>query len=63
MMFCVFSKRKFRGRNHLKTTWLVTPKDNWPPIGKSGALTSNRLLFFDRIKITIRFRFNDEIFG
>jgi len=44
-MFYVLSKRKFRGRNHLKTTWLVTPKDNWPPVGKSGAFAGNRLLF------------------
>jgi len=36
LMLYIFSKRKFRGRNHLKTTWLVTPKDNWPPVGKSG---------------------------
>lgn len=45
------SKRKFRGRNHLKTTWLVTPKDNWPPVGKSGLTMKyteciNGIMFF-----------------
>ncbi|XP_050521328.1 transcription factor 25 [Daktulosphaira vitifoliae] len=45
------SKRKFRGRNHLKTTWLVTPKDNWPPVGKSGSTmkyieTKNGIMYF-----------------
>ncbi|XP_018331893.1 transcription factor 25 [Agrilus planipennis] len=32
-------KRKNRGgvgRGHLRTSWLVSPKDNWPPIGKHG---------------------------
>lgn len=33
----VRSKRKTRGRSgHLKKTWLICPRDNWPPIGKSG---------------------------
>ncbi|KAE9534985.1 hypothetical protein AGLY_008277 [Aphis glycines] len=45
------SKRKFRGRNHLKTTWLVTPKDNWPPVGKSGSTmkyleSKNGIMYF-----------------
>lgn len=43
MLYYNYSKRKFRGRNHLKTTWLVTPKDNWPPVSKSGALPCNYL--------------------
>ncbi|XP_015171519.1 PREDICTED: transcription factor 25 [Polistes dominula] len=31
------SKRRNRGRTgHLKKTWLVSPRENWPPIGKSG---------------------------
>ncbi|XP_071443869.1 ribosome quality control complex subunit TCF25 [Hetaerina americana] len=30
------SKRRGRGRGTLKSTWLVTPKENWPQIGKSG---------------------------
>lgn len=30
------SKRRGRGRGHLKTTWLVSPKEHWPPIGKPG---------------------------
>ncbi|XP_046411156.1 transcription factor 25 isoform X1 [Neodiprion fabricii] len=31
------SKRRGRGRSgHLKKTWLVSPRENWPPIGKSG---------------------------
>ncbi|XP_012228074.1 ribosome quality control complex subunit TCF25 [Linepithema humile] len=31
------SKSRNRGRTgHLKKTWLVCPRDNWPPIGKSG---------------------------
>ncbi|KAG8278756.1 Transcription factor 25 [Homalodisca vitripennis] len=32
------SKRRggSRTRGHLKTTWLVSPKENWPPIGKPG---------------------------
>lgn len=31
------SKSRNRGRiGHLKKTWLVCPRDNWPPIGKSG---------------------------
>lgn len=35
------SKRKNRGRvGHLKKTWLVCPRDNWPPIGKSGLTMS-----------------------
>ncbi|XP_029163781.1 transcription factor 25 [Nylanderia fulva] len=35
------SKRKSRGRvGHLKKTWLVSPRDNWPPIGKSGLTMS-----------------------
>lgn len=44
-MFLIFSKRKFRGRNHLKTTWLVTPKDNWPPVGKSGTYIGTLVTF------------------
>lgn len=32
-----FSKRRNRGsRAHVKTTWLVSSKDNWPQVGKSG---------------------------
>lgn len=30
------SKRRGRGRGHLKTTWLVSPKEHWPPVGKTG---------------------------
>ncbi|KAK2589094.1 hypothetical protein KPH14_001922 [Odynerus spinipes] len=31
------SKRRNRGRTgHLKKTWLVSPRENWPPIGKFG---------------------------
>lgn len=30
------SKRKSRGRAHVKQTTLVTPKDTWPPVGKPG---------------------------
>lgn len=30
------SKRRGRGRGHLKTTWLVSPKEHWPPVGKPG---------------------------
>lgn len=30
------SKRRGRGRGTLKSTWLVTPKENWPQIGKPG---------------------------
>jgi len=44
-MFLTFSKRKFRGRNHLKTTWLVTPKSNWPPPGKSGTYICTLVTF------------------
>ncbi|XP_029671203.1 transcription factor 25 [Formica exsecta] len=33
------SKRRNRGR-HLKKTWLVSPRDTWPPIGKSGLTMS-----------------------
>ncbi|XP_070154709.1 ribosome quality control complex subunit TCF25 [Polyergus mexicanus] len=33
------SKRRNRGR-HLKKTWLVCPRDTWPPIGKSGLTMS-----------------------
>ncbi|EFA01445.2 ribosome quality control complex subunit TCF25 [Tribolium castaneum] len=29
-------KRKNRGRGHTKTTWLVSGKDTWPQVGKSG---------------------------
>jgi hypothetical protein len=32
--FYFFSKR--RGRGYLKSTCLVSPKENWPPIGKLG---------------------------
>lgn len=36
-----YSKRKSRGRiGHLKKTWLVCPRDNWTPIGKSGLTMS-----------------------
>lgn len=32
-----YSNRRNRSRTgHLKKTWLVCPRDNWPPIGKSG---------------------------
>lgn len=35
--FFFYSKRKNRGgRSHLKTTWLVSGKDNWPQSNKSG---------------------------
>ncbi|CAL1686186.1 unnamed protein product [Lasius platythorax] len=35
------NKRRSRGRfGHLKKTWLVCPRDNWPPIGKSGLTMS-----------------------
>ncbi|KAK6626957.1 hypothetical protein RUM44_009434 [Polyplax serrata] len=30
------SKRRSHGRRILKSTWLVTPKDHWPPITKLG---------------------------
>lgn len=31
------NNRRNRGRlGHLKKTWLVSPRDNWPPINKSG---------------------------
>lgn len=32
------NSRKKRGRNrgHLRSTWLVSPKENWPQIGKPG---------------------------
>ncbi|XP_075228649.1 nuclear localized protein 1 [Lycorma delicatula] len=30
------SKRRMRSRGHLKSTWLISPKDNWPCIGKPG---------------------------
>lgn len=29
-------KKRGRSRGHLKSTFLVTPKENWPPIGKPG---------------------------
>ncbi|KAL1117365.1 hypothetical protein AAG570_004691 [Ranatra chinensis] len=29
-------KKRGRSRSHLKSTWLVTPKDNWPQVGKPG---------------------------
>lgn len=29
-------KKRGRSRGHIKSTFLVTPKENWPPIGKSG---------------------------
>lgn len=36
-MFNWNSKRRGRGRpGHLKKTWLVSARENWPPIGKSG---------------------------
>lgn len=32
-----FSKRKSRGgRGHMKVTWLVASKENWPQVGKTG---------------------------
>lgn len=35
------SKRRSRGHfGHLKKTWLVYSRDNWPPIGKSGLTMS-----------------------
>lgn len=35
------NKRRGRGRfGYLKKTWLVCPRDNWPPIGKSGLTMS-----------------------
>ncbi|XP_046391016.1 transcription factor 25 [Ischnura elegans] len=45
------SKRRGRGRGTLKSTWLVTPKENWPSIGKSGlsmslAETKNGIQYF-----------------
>lgn len=30
------SKRKNRGRGHMKSTWLVSGKENWPQVGKHG---------------------------
>ncbi|XP_069701735.1 ribosome quality control complex subunit TCF25 [Periplaneta americana] len=30
------SKRRGHNRGYLKSTWLVQPKENWPPIGKLG---------------------------
>jgi len=30
------NKKRGRNRGHLKTTYLVTPRDTWPPAGKSG---------------------------
>lgn len=30
------SKRRMRNRGHIKSTWLISPKDNWPSIGKPG---------------------------
>lgn len=36
-MFNFNSNRRNRGRlGHLKKTWLVSARDNWPPINKSG---------------------------
>lgn len=29
-------KRRGHNRGYIKSTWLVTPKENWPPIGKLG---------------------------
>lgn len=29
-------KKRGRVRGHMKTTWFVTPKNNWPSIGKPG---------------------------
>lgn len=48
------SKRRNRGRTgHLKKTWLVSPRENWPPIGKSGlsmsidsTMKSENILYF-----------------
>lgn len=48
------SKRRNRGRTgHLKKTWLVSPRENWPPIGKSGlsmsvdsTMKSDNVLYF-----------------
>ncbi|XP_012279535.1 transcription factor 25 [Orussus abietinus] len=34
------SKRRNRDRIHLKRTWLVSPRDRWLPIGKSGLTMS-----------------------
>ncbi|XP_067002912.2 ribosome quality control complex subunit TCF25 [Anabrus simplex] len=30
------SKRRGRGRAYVKSTWLVSPKENWPHVGKTG---------------------------
>ncbi|KAG8224133.1 hypothetical protein J437_LFUL001827 [Ladona fulva] len=30
------NKKRGRGRGTLKSTWLVTPRENWPQIGKPG---------------------------
>lgn len=30
------SKRRGHSRGYLKSTWLVSPQENWPPIGKLG---------------------------
>ncbi|EZA51501.1 hypothetical protein DMN91_000628 [Ooceraea biroi] len=35
------SKTRNRGRSgHLRKTWLVSPRDNWPPLGKFGLTMS-----------------------
>lgn len=39
LRFIIFSSKRrggTRSRGHIKTTWLVSPKENWPPTGKSG---------------------------
>ncbi|RZF32605.1 hypothetical protein LSTR_LSTR011052 [Laodelphax striatellus] len=36
-------KRRGRNRGHLKSTWLVQPKENWPQIGKPGLSMSIQL--------------------
>ena len=49
---CFVFNRKKRGRNrgHLKSTFLVTPKENWPPIGKPGIKRDN-------IKYLLKFKY------
>ncbi|KAK7863009.1 hypothetical protein R5R35_010760 [Gryllus longicercus] len=30
------NRRRNRSRVHIKSSWLVNPKENWPPLGKTG---------------------------
>lgn len=36
MFACRNKRRNARGPRPLKSTWLVSPKDNWPPLSKLG---------------------------